>query len=135
MKNTIKTLPIVAGSTLMLLATRALAVVDNGDGQVGVPDAINPSGALSKVKPSGASTDLLTNIRVITNTMILFVGIAAVVMLIVGGFQYVFSQGNDKHTKTAKDTIMYSIVGIVIALLAFAVVNFVLSQFTQAPAQ
>ena len=131
MKNTIKTLPIVAGSTLTLLATRVLAA--DGDGQVTLPSAIDPSGNLGKVKPTGASTDLLTNIRVVTNTMILFVGIAAVVMLIVGGFQYVFSQGNEKKVGTAKDTIMYSIVGVVIAILAFAVVNFVLGQFTQTP--
>ncbi len=130
MKNTIKTLPVAAGSALTLLATRVLAV---GDGQVTVPSSLNPSGDLSQVKPTGASTDLLTNIRVITNTMILFVGIAAVVMLIVGGFQYVFSQGNEKKTATAKDTIMYSIVGIVVAILAFAMVNFVLGQFSQAP--
>lgn len=130
MKNTIKTLPIVAGSTLTLLATRVLA--DNNN-PVSVPDSLNPTGNLGKVAPTNSPTDLITNIRVITNTMILFVGIAAVVMLIVGGFQYVFSQGNEKKTATAKDTIMYSIVGVVIAMLSFAIINFVLGQFMQAP--
>ena len=48
-------------------------------------------------------------------------------MLIIGGFRYVFSQGNEKAVSGAKDTILYSIIGIVVALLAFAIVNFVLN--------
>ena len=47
-------------------------------------------------------------------------------MLIIGGFRYVLSQGDEKATKGAKDTILFAIVGIVVAILAFAIVNFVI---------
>ncbi len=60
--------------------------------------------------------------------MIIFiVGIIAVVMVIIGGIQYTVSQGDAGKVKNAKNTIMYGIIGLVIAILAFAIVNFVLS--------
>jgi len=55
------------------------------------------------------------------------IGIAAVIMIIIGGFRYVFSAGNEKAVASAKDTILYAIIGIVVASLAFAIVNFVLA--------
>ncbi len=63
----------------------------------------------------------------VINMMIAVIGIAAVIMLIVGGFKYVFSQGNKETIASAKDTILYAIIGIVVAVLAFAIVNFVLA--------
>jgi hypothetical protein len=50
-------------------------------------------------------------------------------MLIVGGLRYVLSGGDPKNTQAAKDTILYAVVGIVVALLAYAIANFVLGQF------
>lgn len=75
-------------------------------------------------------TDLVTNIRVITNTLLFVIGVVAVIMLIVGGFRYIFSGGNTQNTTAAKDTILYAVIGIVVALLAYAIVNFVLGQFS-----
>ena len=54
-------------------------------------------------------------------------GIVAVIMVIIGGFTYMTSQGDPGKTKKARDTILYGIIGLVIALLAFAIVNFVLA--------
>jgi hypothetical protein len=135
MRNILKSLPALAGAHFTLMTSRALAVDSSGVAPgAAVPSTLNPSGDLNQVRPTGASTDLLTNIRVITNTLILGVGIVAVLMLIIGGFRYVFSQGNEKAVTGAKDTIVYAIIGIIVALVAFAAVNFVLSQFTQTPA-
>jgi uncharacterized membrane protein YjfL (UPF0719 family) len=50
-------------------------------------------------------------------------------MIIVGGIKYVISNGDSSKVKSAKDTIMYSVVGLVVALLAYAIVKFVLTQF------
>ena len=47
-------------------------------------------------------------------------------MVILGGIQYSTSQGDAGKVKKAKDTIMYGIIGLVVAILAFAIVNFVL---------
>ena len=59
------------------------------------------------------------------NTMIFIVGTVAVLMMVIGGLRYVLSGGDASQTKSAKDTILYSIIGVVIALMAYAIVNFV----------
>ena len=63
----------------------------------------------------------------ITNTILYAVGIISVIMLIYGGLRYVISGGDSKKVTDAKNTIMYAIIGLVIAILAFAIVNFVIN--------
>ena len=63
----------------------------------------------------------------VTNTILYIVGIIAVIMLIIGGIRYVISGGDSKKVTDAKNTILYAIIGLVIAFLAFAIVNFVVS--------
>lgn len=63
----------------------------------------------------------------VTNTILYIVGIIAVIMLIIGGIRYVISGGDSKKVTDAKNTILYAIIGLVIAFLAFAIVNFVIS--------
>lgn len=60
-----------------------------------------------------------------------FIGLAAFVMLVVGAFLYLTSGGQTKHIDTAKQTITYAIIGIVVALLAFFILN-LLATFTGA---
>jgi ABC-type Na+ efflux pump permease subunit len=64
----------------------------------------------------------------IADTLIFIVGAVAVIMLIIGGLRYVLSAGDSKNVTAAKDTILYAIVGIVVALLSFALINFVVGQ-------
>lgn len=68
-------------------------------------------------------------IQAITNLLLFIVGAAAVIFLIYGGIQYVTSGGDEGSTKSAKNTILYAIVGIIIAVAAYAIVNFVLDAF------
>ncbi len=114
----IKTAVLSAGVGASLVAERALAA--NPDISTGATAA---QGSLS-------GTQLTDQVKNITNTLLIVIGVVAVIMLIVGGFRYVFSQGDEKQVKGAKDTILFSIIGIVVALLAFAIVNFVLGQFS-----
>lgn len=74
----------------------------------------------------GKETNLFKTIQTIINWVLAVLGIVAVVMVIIGGFTYMTSQGDPGKTKKAKDTILYGIIGLIIALLAFAIVNFVL---------
>ena len=62
----------------------------------------------------------------VTNTILYIVGIIAVIMLIIGGIRYVTSGGDAKKVTDAKNTVLYAIIGLVISLLAFAIVNFVI---------
>jgi len=63
----------------------------------------------------------------IINTVIYVLGFVAVGMIVYGGVQYTMSTGNPEKVKSAKNTILYAIVGLVIAVLAFAIVNFVIT--------
>jgi len=70
---------------------------------------------------------LMKTVNQIINVILGVLGIVAVVVIILGGVQYTTSAGDPGKVKKAKDTILYGIVGLVVALLAFAIVNFVLS--------
>lgn len=63
----------------------------------------------------------------ITNVILLIVGIVSVIMLIYGGLRYILSGGDSKKVTDAKNTILYAIIGLIISLLAYAIVNFVLT--------
>lgn len=73
------------------------------------------------------TNDLMGTVNTIINVIIGVIGFVAVVVIILGGVQYTTSAGDPGKVKKAKDTILYGIVGLVIALLAYAIVNFVLS--------
>ena len=94
-------------------------------------DAGNPilQGAC-KAKDDSQQSDLTVNIASITNFLLYAVGVVSVIMLIIGGFRYVLSQGDQKAAESARNTILYAIIGIVIAMLAFAIVRFVLGRFS-----
>jgi hypothetical protein len=62
----------------------------------------------------------------VVNVLLFIVGVLSVIMLIIGGLRYVLSGGNATAVSNAKNTILYALVGLVIAFLAFAAVNFVL---------
>jgi hypothetical protein len=65
---------------------------------------------------------LISNVFAVAIT---FIGLAAFVMLIVGSFGYMLSGGNTKGTETARNTITFAIVGIVVALSAFIILNLI----------
>lgn len=74
-------------------------------------------------------TDLTEQIRTITNVLLFILGAIAVIMIIIGGIRYATSNGESSHIKSAKDTILYSVIGLVVAILAYAIVNFVVDAF------
>lgn len=70
--------------------------------------------------------------QTISQVLIFIVGAVAVIMLIIGGLRYVLSAGDSKNVTAAKDTILYAIIGIVVALLSFALVQFVVNALGKA---
>jgi len=103
-----------------MLATKAFAQssqVTNG------LDSVTPTDIVSN------GTTLQQYIQIVINVLLGAIGTVAIIMLIIGGFRYVLSQGDEKATKGAKDTILFAIVGIVVAILAYAIVTFVIGQF------
>lgn len=69
----------------------------------------------------------------ITNTTLYAIGIVSVIMLIIGGFRYIISGGDSKKVTEAKNTVLYAIIGLIIAILAFAIVNFVINSISVNP--
>ena len=69
---------------------------------------------------------LINTVSTIINIILGCTGMIAVVMIIYGGIQYTISAGESGKVKKAKDTIMYGVVGLVIAILAVPIVNFVI---------
>lgn len=63
----------------------------------------------------------------ILSTFTFIIGAIAVLMIVIGGLRYVTSNGDPAQLSSAKNTIMYSAVGLVIAVMANAIVNFVLT--------
>lgn len=69
---------------------------------------------------------LMGTLQVVINVILAVLAFVTVAMIIIGGVNYSTSQGDAGKVKKAKDTILYGVIGLVVALLAFAIVNFVL---------
>lgn len=70
-------------------------------------------------------------IKVVINLLSVIVGIVAVIMIIVGGLRYITSGGSDTSVTSAKNTILYAVIGLIIVALAQVLVRFVLRKITQ----
>ena len=76
-----------------------------------------------------AKQDLPDIITTIINVMLFIAAALAVIMIIYGGIRYITAHGDEKQVKVAKDTIVYSVVGLIIAILAYALVTFIFDRF------
>ena len=92
------------------------------------------SGGVSNSQGEGVPGELTGSdgvFEIVVNVLLFIIGAVSVIMLIYGGIRYTTSGGNANSVTAAKNTIMYSIVGLIIAILAFAVVNFVVKQMME----
>ena len=71
-------------------------------------------------------------VRNILNILSWVIGVVSVVMIIIGGFRYIISSGDSGQIQSAKNTILYAIVGLVIVLFAQLIVRFVIGSATKA---
>lgn len=99
-----------------------------------LPQSIDPSGQCSVLYGQSfdpSSLPMLLGIGLAIGEILLRVAaIVAIAYIIYGGFQYLISQGEPDRTKRAKDSILNAIIGLAIAILATAIVNFVGSRLT-----
>ena len=77
--------------------------------------------------PTVTADTLVSNI---VSTLLIVSGAASVVVIVIAGIMYTTSAGNEKRITTAKDAILYAVVGLIISILAFAIVNFVITGVT-----
>ena len=109
---------------LAFAASAAVAPMANAVGlDEGVSDATTGTG-LEKTDFTGTGGLVQT----VTNALLYVIGAISVIMIIVGGIRYVVSNGDSAQITAAKNTILYAVIGLAVALLAFAIVNFVITQ-------
>ncbi len=75
----------------------------------------------------GSGSSLQTTVINIINAVVGVLALVAVIVIIIGGINYMTSAGDAGKVKKAKDTILYGVIGLVVCVLAFAIVNFVIS--------
>jgi len=68
---------------------------------------------------------------VVVNILLFILGAIAVVMIVIGGIRYATSNGESSNIKAAKDTILYAVIGLIVAIMAYAIVNFVVGAFVK----
>ena len=99
--------------------------------------AAAPAGAINVFKacPDGTTSDVCKSedisspVQAIISTLLFAIGVIAVIMIIIGGIRYTLSNGDASQIKSAKDTILYAVIGLIVAMLAYAIVNFVVGRF------
>lgn len=76
-----------------------------------------------------ANNDLFGGIlKEVINVMLYLAGAIAVIMIVVGGIRYITSDGDPGAATKAKSTIIYALVGLVIAVMSYSIVNFVVGR-------
>ena len=90
--------------------------------------------AACNIDPAHNNDDLISDTNKIINVVIGVLGVVAVAVVIYGGFLFLTAQGDPGKIKKGKDSITWGIIGLIIALLSWSIINFVLSSTMGAPA-
>ncbi len=122
-RNLIKT----SLATITLAATSIATGTLNAYASGGTTEASSALTKVSSTANSGKSVNDLTD--TIISTMLFIVGILSVAMIIYSGIRYVTAHGDKSQIESAKNTLIYSVVGLVISITAYAIVNWVMSRF------
>jgi hypothetical protein len=123
-KNTIGSL--VLGTVLALVAVftpLAPSVAAQCDPSLGIQGGVNCTNSDSTPDNLFAADGIFVTI---VNILLFIIGAISVIMLIIGGIRYTTSAGDSGNVTGAKNTILYAIIGLVVAFLAYAVVNWVI---------
>jgi len=118
----------VVASLFMLLSVPAVASADIGNSLCGGSTLSLNNGDCASSGVTNGTSSLNTLITNIVNVFSVIVGVIAVIMIIVGGFQYVTSNGDSGKISSARNTIIYALVGLVLVAVAQFIVQFVLNR-------
>ena len=78
---------------------------------------------------TGGGGDINSVFKKVVEVLLFLIGAVSVIMIVVGGIKYTTSGGDSAQVTSAKNTIMYAVVGLIVALLGYAIVNFVVKAF------
>jgi hypothetical protein len=124
------------------IITLTLIGVFNASMAIAAPDCSNPAGLSAKEQiqcgacdaagsttcdASTAPSSLTNTIKDVIDVISVIAGAIAVLMIIVGGLRYITSAGNAEGAKSARNTILYSVIGLIVIALAQIIVHFTLN--------
>ena len=116
---------ILAGLLVVPTVALAVAPVASAEGNFTL------QGGVSSAQGEGVdkvAADPESLVKQFVNIFLFAVGALSVIMLIWGGIRYTTSAGDSNKVTAAKNTVLYAIVGLVVAILAYAIVNMVISK-------
>ena len=116
----------VIASFILATAIGILAAPPSLAFNLTISDGANSAKGVDQASTLFGSAGIFTTI---SNVMLFLVGAISVIMIVVGGLRYVISGGNSGNITAAKNTILYAIVGLIIAIMAYAIINFVIGSF------
>lgn len=117
-------LAVVTGVFALGLGAAVIAAPASAIGEGGAPAGVNA--ARGDNTPANLTNGDSSIIRRGVNLMLYGAGVLSVVMLIWGGVRYVVSSGKKDSVTAAKNTIIYAIIGLLISIFAYAIINFIL---------
>ena len=113
------------GLFLGVVATGALV-----SPSVGAVDIYGPcNGKNDTVCKASGEANMSKLIKNVINILLMVAGVIAVIMIIIGGIRYATSNGDSSSVSAAKNTILYSVIGLVIAIFSYAIVQYVYTFF------
>lgn len=102
-----------------------VAMISSGANAIGPCDTTE-GGENTKICKTNA-TSLSGVIKGVINILLFVAGMIAVLMIVIGGLRYITSDGDSNRASQARNTILYALIGLIVAISAYAIVNFVLS--------
>lgn len=84
----------------------------------------------NEICDKSGQTDATPLIRNIINILLYIVSVVSIIMIIVGGMRYILSSGDSGKVASAKNTVVYAAVGLIVAVFSWVIVNLVAEQLT-----
>ncbi len=94
-----------------------------------IKDACTGANSTTTVCDAAGKDDAGNLIENVIGILLWAIGVISVIMIVVGGIRYALSAGNSSSITAAKDTVLYAVIGLVVALLSYAIVKFVVGWF------
>lgn len=110
---------------LLMVPVVALAVAPAANADYSLQGGANDAKGDGMKDGVGDANSLVKDV---VNIILWIVGILSVIMLVWGGIKYTTSAGDTNKVTSAKNTIIYAVIGLIIAILAYAIVNFVIEK-------
>lgn len=128
MKTSLHKLRLLGISMMISFGFLAVPLIVPATVQAAPVDVLQKCNSDSQVCKGTDKNSLFNLFESVINLLLVIIGVIAVIMIVVGGIKYTTSGGDGNATKSARDTVVYAVVGLVIAIMSYAIVNFVLSK-------